>query len=177
MIAPESRSLVLVGPMGAGKTSVGRRVARALGERFVDTDKSVIREHGAIAEIFSQQGERHFRELERAAVIDALSHGGVIALGGGAVLDPSTRSDLGAHRVVFLTVNAKIVASRIASDDRPLLSGEDPLARWQKIYRERLPLYEEVADATFDTSAGPLAHAVAAIVDWAKHDDNRLENS
>ncbi|MBA8816119.1 shikimate kinase [Microbacterium halimionae] len=176
MTVPDSRALVLVGPMGAGKTSVGRRVARTLGQRFIDTDKSVIRDHGPIPEIFARTGEAHFRALERAAVVEALAHGGVVALGGGAVLDPDTRSDLAAHRVVFLTVSAKLVASRVVGDGRPLLAGEDPVARWQQIYDERLPLYQEVADATFDTSVGPLALAVTSIVNWATHEDDRLEN-
>lgn len=161
-------ALVLVGPMGAGKTSIGRRVARDLGETFTDTDKVVVREHGPIPALFAQHGEAHFRALERAAVENALAAGGVVALGGGAVLDAETRADLASHRVVLLTVAPQIVASRIGGDDRPLLQGEDPVARWNRIWAERRPVYESVADATFDTSSGPLAGVVAQIVAWAR---------
>lgn len=161
-------AIVLVGPMGAGKTSVGRRVARALGRPFVDTDRIVVRENGPIPALFVAHGEAHFRTLERAAVVEALDTGGVVALGGGAVLDADTRADLRAHRVVLLTVQPHIIASRIGGDDRPLLAGEDPVARWTRIFAERRAVYEEVADVVFDTSSGPLAAVVAAIVAWAE---------
>ena len=161
-------ALVLIGPMGAGKTSIGRRVARALGEKFQDTDKIVIRSHGPIPEIFATHGEEHFRALEREAVAEALTAGGVVALGGGAVIDPLTRERLAAHRVVLLTVSPQVVASRIHGDDRPLLTGEDPVERWRRIYEERRPLYESTAHITFDTSSGPLARVVDDIVAWAQ---------
>lgn len=160
-------ALVLIGPMGAGKTSIGRRVARELGVSFTDTDSLVVREHGPIPELFATAGEARFREIERVAVRDALRMGGVVALGGGAVLDPDTRRDLAEHRVVLLTVAPHIVRSRIQGDARPLLaSDEDPVARWTAILEERKDLYEEVADVTFDTSTGPLALVVADIVAW-----------
>ncbi|BDV30595.1 shikimate kinase [Microbacterium terricola] len=169
MTSADAGAIVLVGPMGAGKTSVGRRVARALGTTFTDTDKMVVREHGPIPELFVRYGEAHFRGLERAAVTEALAGGGVVALGGGAVLDAGTRAQLAEHRVVLLTVAPHIVSSRILGSDRPLLAGEeDPIARWQRIFDERLPLYEQVADVTFDTSTGPLSGVVTAIVDWAQ---------
>ena len=82
------------------------------------------------------------------------------------MLDADTRADLADHRVVLLTVAPHIVASRIGGSDRPLLAGEDPLARWSRIYAERRPVYESVADVAFDTSSGPLAGVVAQIVDW-----------
>lgn len=161
-------ALVLIGPMGAGKTSVGRRVARALGRSFRDTDKIVVRDHGPIPALFLAHGEPHFRALERDAVAEALSSGGVVALGGGAVLDPVTRERLTHHRVVLLTVSPHVVASRIHGDERPLLSGEDPAERWIRIYEERRPVYEAAADITFDTSSGPLARVVDDIVAWAQ---------
>ncbi|HAN25133.1 MAG: shikimate kinase [Microbacterium sp.] len=159
-------SIVLVGPMGAGKTSVGRRVARALKRPFLDTDKIITRDHGPIPAYFEAHGEAAFRAIERVAVAEALTTGGVIALGGGAVLHEETRADLARHRVVLLTVAPHIVASRIVGDDRPLLAGDDPIARWNRIYDERRALYERVADLTLDTSHGPLSDVVERIVAW-----------
>lgn len=164
-------AIVLIGPMGAGKTSVGRRVARALGRPFSDTDKIVVRDHGPIADLFSTHGEQHFRALERGAVLEALRGEGVVALGGGAVLDAATRAELADHRVVLLTVQPHVVASRIGGGARPLLAGEDPVARWARIYDERREIYEEIADVVFDTSMGPLADIVDRIVEWAHHED------
>lgn len=167
-ITPAAPAIVLVGPMGAGKSSIGRRVARELGVAFTDTDKLIVREHGPIPELFGRFGEAHFRTLERAAIVDALTAGGVVALGGGSILDAATRADLARQRVVLLTVSPHVIASRIRGSDRPLLSDPDPMARWQQIFAERRPFYEEVADVTFDTSAGPLAAVVADIVDWVR---------
>ncbi|HWT32947.1 MAG TPA: shikimate kinase [Microbacterium sp.] len=178
MTPSDPRALVLVGPMGAGKTSVGRRVARTMGLRFTDTDKVVVRDHGPIPELFVSLGEPAFRALERAAVRETLAKGGVVALGGGAVLDAATRAELAGHRVVLLTVSPRVVASRIAGTDRPLLSGEeDPVARWQRILAERMPLYEQVADVTFDTSSGPLSDIVTAIVAWARRTERPASGS
>ena len=170
MIASADSAIVLVGPMGAGKTSIGKRVAKALEVGFVDTDASVVREHGAISDIFATHGEARFRELEREAVVHALASGGVVSLGGGSILDPDTRVDLRGHRVALLTVSPAIVAGRIGGGHRPLLAdeSEDPVARWHRILEERMPLYAEVADATFDTSHGPLSDVVDQIVAWAR---------
>ena len=160
-------ALVLIGPMGAGKTSIGRRVAKILGVPFTDTDAVIVREHGAIDRIFADHGEAHFRTLERDAVLAALDNGGVVALGGGAILEPVTRAALLDHRVALLTVSGDTVASRLRSTVRPLLQGEDPVARWHAIYEARRPLYERTADAIFDTSAGPLQDVVDAVARWA----------
>lgn len=169
MTSPEAvPTLVLVGPMGAGKTSVGRRVARDLKAPFVDTDALIVREHGPIPRLFESRGEPVFREIERATVVEALAMGGVISLGGGSVLDPDTRADLAAVPVVFLTVSPRVVAGRIRGANRPLLAGDDPVERWERIFDERRPLYEEVADETFDTSSGPLAAVAASITEWAR---------
>lgn len=154
--------------MGAGKTSVGKRVARAQGLPFVDTDKMIAAEHGPIPEIFRTHGEEHFRTIERDTVQQALAHGGVVALGGGAVLDAGTRARLQSHRVVLLTVSPRVVRERIGGGSRPLLDADDPVDRWVRIAAERGPLYDEVADVTFDTSHGPLQGIVDAIVQWAK---------
>lgn len=158
-------AIVLIGPMGAGKTSVGKRVAKRLALPFTDSDAVIAHEHGPITEIFARQGEQTFREWERRAVSTALATGGVVALGGGAVLHPDTQSDLAAHRVVLLTVAPHNVASRIRGGARPLLEG-DPVARWHEIYAQRRDVYERLADIVFDTSAGPLQDVVDALATW-----------
>jgi shikimate kinase len=166
MASPDT--IVLIGPMGAGKTSVGRRVAKQLRVPFTDTDAVLAREQGPIPDLFAQHGEDGFRRLERDAVRAALASGGVVSLGGGAVLHPETRADLARARVVLLTVAPEAVAGRIRGSSRPLLQGEDALARWRDIYAARRPVYEELADITFDTSRGPLQSVVDAVARWAR---------
>jgi shikimate kinase len=166
--APAGDAVVLIGPMGAGKTSIGRKLARALGTTFFDTDIAVVRAHGPIAEIFATQGEARFRDLERAAVIEGLALGGIVALGGGAILDPRTRADLVAHRVVLLTVDPRTVAGRIHDATRPLLQGDDALGRWNSVLAQRRALYEQTADVSFDTSSGHIQHIVERIAGWVR---------
>ncbi|MFS0852078.1 shikimate kinase [Microbacterium sp. 179-I 3D4 NHS] len=161
-------TLVLVGPMAAGKTSVGRRVARRLHVPFVDTDKRIVAEHGPIPAIFAEHGEPYFRELERAAVATALAEGGVISLGGGAVTDAATRALLRELPVVFLTVQPDAVAERIRGSGRPLLEGDDPVERWSSIFAQRREWYEEVASATFDTSRRPMQKIADEIAAWRR---------
>lgn len=162
-------SIVLVGPMASGKTSVGRTVAKLLEVPFRDTDKRLVSRHGPIPELFVAHGEPHFRSLERDIVAEMLAEDGVLSLGGGAVLDPDTRRRLASVPVVFLTVTAEAVAPRISGTNRPLLAGEeDPVERWARIFAERRALYEEVADATFDTSRTPMRRVAADIVTWLK---------
>jgi len=170
MTSPEPATLVVVGPMGAGKTSIGKKVARELGMTFTDTDAMIVRDHGAIPSLFEKRGEPFFRGVERSAVVDALAIGGVIALGGGAILDAATRADLAHHRVVLLTVSPEIVRSRIGGANRPLLNGGDAVARWERIFAERRALYEEVADATFDSSSGHISAVASAIARWVRGD-------
>lgn len=150
--------MVVIGPMGAGKTSIGRKLARRLGLPFTDTDAAVVREHGPIDALFRDRGEPAFRLLERSAVQQAIERGGVVALGGGAVLDPATRDDLAACTVVLLTVDPAAVEQRLAGSRRPLLT--DGLASWRRIAEERAPLYAALADHTVDTSRRPVAGIV-----------------
>lgn len=157
--------VVLIGPMGAGKTRIGKRVARILGTGFVDTDKLIVAEHGPIPAIFASQGEAHFRALERAAVTAALAGDAVVALGGGAVLDDQTRADLTNQRVVLVTVSPQAVAPRIANARRPLL--RDGLTDWERIYAERRHLYEQLAKLTVDTSHRPIDAVAKEVAEWS----------
>lgn len=139
--------VVLVGAPGAGKTTVGGLVADLLGVGFRDTDSVVEAAAGKpVAEIFIDDGEAAFRELERAAVADGLAaYDGVLALGGGAVVDAATRALLRGHRVVFLEVGLADASRRVGLNrDRPLLLG-NPRSQLHRLMEARRPLYQEVA--------------------------------
>jgi len=145
--------VVLVGPMGAGKTTVAGLLATAYGVTARDTDHDVESTSGrTVSDIFVESGETHFRDLERAAVAEALAtHDGVLALGGGAILDPATRELLAGHRVVFLRVGLSEAVKRVGLGvGRPLLLG-NVRARIKALLDERTPLYESVAAHVVDT--------------------------
>ncbi|ACQ80275.1 Shikimate kinase [Beutenbergia cavernae DSM 12333] len=147
--------VVLVGPPGSGKTTVSALLAAALGVDVRDTDADVEATAGRpITEIFVDDGEDAFRDLERAAVAAALAeHDGVLALGGGAVLDAGTRAKLAEHTVVYLEVSLTSAAPRVGLDrSRPLLLG-NPRAQWKKLMDARRPLYEEVAAISVSTDS------------------------
>ena len=156
-------TVALIGPMGAGKTSIGRRLARHLGHRFVDTDAVIAVEHGPIPHLFATVGEPAFRVLERDVVQRELRAGGVVALGGGAVLDESTRAALADCTVVLLTVSEEAVTARLASGSRPLLT--EGLDSWRRIAAEREPVYRALADVTVDTSRRPMTRIAAELAE------------
>ena len=164
--------LVLVGPPAAGKSTVGRLVADRLGVPFTDTDDLVVQRAGKpVSEVFVDDGEEAFRELEAAAVADALATaGGVLALGGGAVLAAGTRARLAGHPVVFLSAEVPAAASRVGLNrDRPVIA-LNPRATLKVLLEERMPLYREVATdvvATDGRTVRAVADDVLALVERA----------
>jgi shikimate kinase len=159
-------ALVLVGPPGAGKTTIGRLAAARLGVPFRDTDTDVETTAGkTVPEIFFDDGEPAFRELEREAVRRALAeHDGVLSLGGGAVLSPETRALLKGHRVVFLSVGLTDATKRVGlSAPRPVL-GLNPRAQLRELLDARLPLYREVAAAEVATDGLTPQQVLAAVL-------------
>ena len=168
-------TLVLIGPMGSGKTKLGKRISTALGKPFIDTDKTIVAGHGSIAALFAEFGEAHFRTLERLAVQDALAQDAVVALGGGAILNEDTQADLADRRVALITVSAEAVGPRIVGTKRPLLTGG--IETWISIMESRREIYERLATRTWDTSSRPLSKIASEIADWAASDESRDEIS
>ncbi len=159
-------AVVLVGPMGAGKTTVAGLLAETWQTSARDTDHDVEALEGrSIADIFVDSGEDAFRALERAAVADALAtHDGVLALGGGAVLDPDTRTRLAGHEVVFLRVGLSDAVKRVGlGTARPLLLG-NVRGRIKTLLDERTPIYESVATLVVDTDGRAPEEIAAEIV-------------
>lgn len=146
--------VVLVGPPGAGKSTVAALLAQRWGLPLTDTDAVVEAQEGrTISDIFIDDGEARFRELERAAVLAALAtDSGVLALGGGSVMDDQVRAALAGHPVVFLDVGIADAAGRVGFDaSRPLLA-VNPRAGWTRLMNERRPVYEAVATLRVDTA-------------------------
>lgn len=160
-----SALVVLVGPPGSGKSTVGAALARLLGVPLHDTDAAIEASSGrSISDIFVEDGEPAFRALERAEVARAVAHeDGVIALGGGAPVDPQTEAVLTGQTVVFLDVGIADASRRVGFDQsRPLLA-VNPRATWVRLMNERRPVYERVATHRVDT-AGRTPDDVAAEV-------------
>lgn len=157
-------NLVLVGPMGAGKSSIGRRLAARFGVVFVDVDHEIeVRTGARIATIFECEGEAGFRARERATLVEILAGSGqVIATGGGAVLDPANRALLRSRGfVVHMHADVDAQLARLTRDrTRPLLAGDDRTEVLQRLAVERAPLYADAAHLRFDT--GPHACNEAA---------------
>jgi len=158
--------LVLVGPPGAGKSTVGKAVAGRLGVAFRDTDTDVEATAGkAVSDVFVDDGEAVFRALERAAVERALrDHDGVLSLGGGAVLDAETRQQLSDHHVVLLDADLGAATTRVGMGRGRPLVGLNPRAQLRQLLQERRPLYLEVARDVVDTSAMTPLQVVERVV-------------
>lgn len=160
-------AVVLIGPMGVGKSTVGRLLAERLGAGYRDTDEDIVAAEGrAIAEIFVDEGEDAFRALEKRAVATALAeHEGVVALGGGAVLDPDTRAALAGHRVIYLSMEVEEAVRRTGLNvARPLLA-VNPRKQWRELMEARRHLYEEVATAVVPTDGRTPEEVTQAALD------------
>ena len=157
---------ILIGPPGAGKTTVGTLLAARVGVGFTDTDADVEATAGKpVSDIFVEDGEPAFRELERAAVERALGGTGVVAIGGGAVLDPRTQAGLAGQPVVYLETGFAAAARRVGlSQARPLLIG-NPRATLKILLDQRLPVYQRLAALTVTTDDREPADIAAEIAD------------
>jgi len=162
--------VILIGPPGSGKSTVGSRVAGLLNAGFRDTDVDIERAtKRTIPEIFFEDGEPVFRALEREAVSLAVGeHSGVLALGGGAIMDSQTEEILTGLPVVFLDVSLTAATPRVGlNKSRPLLLG-NPRAQWLKLMGERRPIYERIARWTVNTddrSQNEVAEEIVGLLD------------
>lgn len=164
---PNNRTIALVGMMGVGKSTVGRRLATRLDMPFRDADDAIVEAAGmSVSDIFASLGESAFRDGE-ARIMKRLLEGPpiVLATGGGAMLNADTRARLKAHATtIWLKTDLNIIARRVARrDTRPLLRDKDPLTVLKTLAQARYPIYGE-ADLTVETSGGAHAEAVEAIL-------------
>jgi shikimate kinase len=151
-LAPKA---VLVGLPGSGKSTIGRRLAKALDVTMLDTDVAIEQQTGRhIADIFATDGEKEFRRIEEEVVRAALTeHDGVLSLGGGAVTSPGVREALAGHTVIFLEINATEGVRRTGGNTvRPLLAGPDRAEKYRALMSQRVPLYRQVATIRVNTN-------------------------
>lgn len=146
--------VVLIGPMGSGKTTFGKKLAKEMGLAFTDTDKRISADHGSISNLFLKIGESAFRELETSALRTALGQGGVIATGGGVVLSETNQEMLKGFHTIFLDTKAEHVIGKISVEKRPLL--KDNPEKWQEIYEDRISKYRQAAKSTVFTGGRPV---------------------
>jgi shikimate kinase len=162
------RNVYLIGPMGSGKTAVGRRLATLLGLQFIDSDAEIEKRTGVdIRYIFEKEGEARFRERERDVIADLTAlEDVVIATGGGVILDPANRERLAnTGTVVYLETTVDTLVRRTkAAKTRPLLMNDDPRAVLERMMLIRRPLYEDAADLRIETT-GRQVRAVAADIE------------
>jgi shikimate kinase len=164
-----SNNLYLIGPMGSGKTAVGRQLAKLLGRPFVDSDHEIEQLTGAdIPRIFELEGEEGFRRREREVIAQLVQRDGIVlATGGGAVLDAGTRQSLRTRGwVAYLETSAAQQASRSGrTRHRPLLFGHDPEQRLAALYKVREPLYRETADFITATDHRKVSSVAELVLD------------
>ena len=152
-----------------GKSTIGKKLAKALALPFVDSDHLIVEKFGSIPAIFEQQGEAKFREIEEETVLSQLGSKKVLSTGGGAILSQRTREALSVAFVVYLSTDGRHMSSRLATGKRPLL--KNGISDWRSIYEARRHLYEEVADFTLDTSRNGLKQNVSAILSRLDEND------
>lgn len=168
--------VVLVGPPGAGKTTVGRRLARALSTTFVDSDELIAHEaEQSCGEVLSRLGEPAFRELEARKVAEALRSRGVVSLGGGAVETAKVRRMLQHQRVVWIDISLEEGLRRTDDPSRPLLQGNDRAEKYAAMLTRREPLFREVANFRVRTHNRSPQRVVADILDELDAEDERHE--
>lgn len=165
--------IVLIGPPGAGKTSIGRSLAKSLAVDFADTDSLIESDQGkSVAQIFVDDGEPFFREVEERICCAAVKErNGVLSLGGGAVLTPSVAEAIqqSGSEVIFLDVSLAVAAPRIGFNrDRPLLLN-NPRQQWQKLLDARRPVYESLATKTIEVGSRSVNQIVKEILEKVAH--------
>ncbi len=163
-----SIDIALIGPPGAGKTSIGKALAKSLAMGFQDTDKLIESQlQKSIAEIFIDNGEPYFRQVEEAICLEAVdSFSGVLSLGGGAVLSPAVQRKLSSTgcTIIFLDVSLAVAAPRIGFNrDRPLLLN-NPRQQWQSLMDKRRPVYESLATIAFNVEDKSVTAIVSELV-------------
>lgn len=158
---------------GSGKSTIGRRLAKAMRLPLVDTDVAIVETTGrTVADIFANDGEREFRRIEEEVIKTALeTHDGILSLGGGAITSPGVRDALAGHTVVYLEISAAEGIRRTTQGNttRPLLAGDDPAEKYRKLMSERVPLYRRVATMRVNTNRRNPGSVVRYLA-------NRLEN-
>lgn len=162
---------VLIGLMGCGKSSIGRRLSRKLKMPLIDLDDVIVEQAGmSIPEIFARHGEEHFRDLESVALANHIGERAILASGGGVVLREINRKLLKAHPpVIWLKASPEFIASRIAGDpNRPLIAGQDALQRLTSLAEQRYPLYKQCADLVIDREGMDKDEITERIVKYLK---------
>ena len=168
----QTDNIILIGPMGAGKTSTGRILAKEMGFNFIDTDDAIVESTGvSIAYIFDVEGESGFRQREHQALIKFLDNNNVvIATGGGIIMHDESRAIIQSHkRVVYLKTSIeKQIERATVSEKRPLLIDTDPASKLQELMLTREPLYEEISDIKIDTDKSTPRQIALEIIDRLK---------